>query len=463
MARPTLELSVAVRLGYGDGVSQKIRTSQVFVPGKLPVHTYIPRDEFYLEQSLNDYVEEGGAILTLAGPTKTGKTVLLRKVLEDPVWIDGQGLTSATDMWARVSDELSLYLVEELSDDASSSAATEGSLEGGMPFLRARAVTTNGGSTTTGSRVVAERLAATAARDARAASGRPLVIDDFHFIDRSTQRQIVRALKPLVLAGVPIVFVSISHRVREVVSAEPDMTGRVNTLLVQFWTDEDLIEIARRGFVKLRVVDPGDALARSLAKQAYGSPHLMQQFCRELCKYNGIREEADELVELNAPDDWKPFFEVQVEEASANWATRLIRGLKERGSTRTKYRTKNGLELDGYGLTLAAVAATGPKLGVSKDEIRAAIASMVVDSPPANNQTTSVLKNMSRIAALRLSEDLPSEEELEHTGADVDVQPVLDFMEDGPASSLHIADPFFAFYLAWGLNRQLEDVGRLKD
>jgi len=238
------------------------------------------------------------------------------------------------------------------------------------------------------------------------------------------------------------------------------MTGRVNTLVVQFWTDQDLLEIARRGFAKLHVVDSGDVLAKRLAKQAYGSPHLMQQFCRELCKANGVRETVSSLQELKAPTDWKKFFEVQVEEASANWATRLIRGLKERGNSRTKYRTTDGLELDGYGLTLAAVAATGPKLGVSKDEIRAAIASMVVGTPPANNQTTSVLKNMSRIAALRLTEDLPTEEELEHTGADVDVQPVLDFMEDGPASSLHIADPFFAFYLAWGLSAQLQEVGK---
>ncbi|PYY42527.1 hypothetical protein DEJ03_14205 [Curtobacterium sp. MCLR17_043] len=441
-------------------MTEKLRTSQVFVPGKLPVHTYIPRDEFELEQSLNDYVEEGGSILTLAGPTKTGKTVLLRKVLQSPVWIDGQGLTSAEDMWARVTDELGLYLLEELTNDATTSSGSEGGVEGGLPFLTAKAVLTSSGSQSTGTKVAAERLAGTAARDALKASGRPLVIDDFHFVDRSTQRQIVRALKPLVLAGVPIVFVSISHRVREVVSAEPDMTGRVSTLVVQFWTVDDLVEIARRGFVKLHVIDADDSLAKKLAAQAYGSPHLMQQFCRELCKYNGVREEADDPTELHAPDDWKKFFEVQVEEASANWATRLIRGLKERGSARTKYRTKDGLELDGYGLTLAAIAATGPKLGVSKDEIRAAIADLVVGDTPANNQTTSVLKNMSRIAALRLTEELPSEDELEHTGANVDVQPVLDFVEDGPASSLHIADPFFAFYLAWGIQAQLEAAGR---
>ncbi len=56
-------------------MTQPRRLAEVFVPGKLPVFTYNPRSELQLEQHLQDYVEEGGAILTVAGPTKTGNLV----------------------------------------------------------------------------------------------------------------------------------------------------------------------------------------------------------------------------------------------------------------------------------------------------------------------------------------------------------------------------------------------------
>jgi hypothetical protein len=440
-----------------------LRTSDVFVPGKLPAHTYNPRDEFELEQSLHDYVEEAGSILTLAGPTKTGKTVLLRTVLESPVWVDGQGIDGPEELWARIADEMGLFLNQEQSTSDTMSAHAEGGISSSVPTLLR--VNIGGGAdtgTTNASRFSAQRNAAVMARDALRTAGRPLVIDDFHFVDRAVQKQIVRALKPLVLAGLPIVFVSISHRIREVVSAEPDMTGRVSTLVVDFWTVDDLLVIARKGFAALNVLDPGERIAKRLAKESYGSPHLMQQFCREICKHNGVRETARNALALSAPQ-WNDFFPGQAEDASASWAARLLRGPLERGSLRTKYRTTDGLELDGYGLTLAAVAATGPKLGIPKDQIRAKIAEMVVGSPPASNQTTSVLKNMSRIAARRLTEADPSEEDLEGDPADADVQPVLDFVDEGPTSSLHIADPFFAFYLAWGLQPQLEELGRSQE
>jgi len=442
-------------------MSPLLRTSAVFVPGKLPAHTYNPRDDYALEQSLNDYIEEAGSILTLAGPTKTGKTVLLRNVLQDPVWIDGQGIGSVNELWARIGDELGVYPNEEALEDTSLTGSAEGSVEGGVSFLRARGTVGVQSTSGSGIRVSADRSIAVVARDALIESARPLVIDDFHFVDQSTQRQIVRALKPLVLAGIAIIFVSISHRVREVVSAEPDMTGRVKTLTVQFWSESDLLFIAREGFRLLGVVDEDELLAKRLAKESHGSPHLMQQFCRELCKANGIRETTESSVVLAAPESWRSFFLAQIEDASKNWATRLLRGPQERGSIRTKYETHRGFALDGYGLALAAISSTGPKLDITKDEIREAISDMVSGQGPANAQTTNVLKNMSRIASARLTDNLPSAEELEHIGANTDVQPVIDFIDDGPSSSLHIADPFFAFYLAWGLDELLYGFDQL--
>ncbi len=240
-----------------------LKVSDVFVPGRLPELTYNPRTELHLEQRLEDYLDEGGAILTVAGPTKTGKSVLLRRVIANPVWVDGQGVTGVDHLWSLAADQLGVYTQVEFGSGESETGGGVGGTEVGLgPVLKVKGDAQYSASDSTSRRYMVDRPLVAVAKQAVAAAGRPLVIDDFHFIPRPTQREIVRALKPLVLAGVPVIFVSISHRVQDVVSAEPDMTGRVVPLQVEFWSDQELFYIAERGFEALNVRDSGGGTRR---------------------------------------------------------------------------------------------------------------------------------------------------------------------------------------------------------
>ncbi|WP_442542729.1 hypothetical protein ACSBOX_12330 [Arthrobacter sp. KN11-1C] len=442
-------------------MANKLKVGEVFVPGKLPALTYNPRAELHLERDLQDYLDETGAILTVAGPTKTGKSVLVERVVSDPVWVDGQGIDSTDTLWRLIADQLGAYHQIQVGEDHGETGGGDLSSEAGLPGvakIAAKAAYSATDSTT--SRYGADRPMPAVARQALVASGRTVVIDDFHFIDRPIQRQIVRALKPLVLAGVAIIFVSISHRVQDVVTAEPDMTGRVVPLKVNFWSIEDLLFIARQGFAALKVRDANEVLANRLAEESYGSPHLMQKFCRELCKANDVRVAQDVLVDLNAPADWPAFFRAQTDPASRDWFERLISGPQERGNKRTQWKTKDNGTLDSYGLTLRGIAQTGPRLELTKEDIRAAVEAEVEGAGPAANQITRALQHLSRIAAKRMNERRPTEDELdaesdEESDMLPDVQPVLEYVEDETNSRLHISDPFFAFFLRWGSEQLL--------
>ncbi|MEF9875141.1 MAG: hypothetical protein RR778_15720, partial [Glutamicibacter sp.] len=85
------------------------RVSDVFVPGTMPRSTYIARDNSYYENRTESYLDELGAIFTIAGPTKSGKTVLLKKLVQTPLWLDGGRISSIDDFWSEVFDELGLY------------------------------------------------------------------------------------------------------------------------------------------------------------------------------------------------------------------------------------------------------------------------------------------------------------------------------------------------------------------
>lgn len=86
--------------------------------------------------------------------------------------------------------------------------------------------------------------------------------------------------------------------------------------------------------------------------------------------------------------------------------------------------------MDIYHLVLAAIAHTGPKTTISDNELRDSIRAIMAGDPPASHEVTRVLDQMTEIARKGKGE------------------PVVDHMSD--ERTLHIADPFFAYYLKWG-------------
>lgn len=432
--------------------NQPLRVSEVFVPGTRPKYTYNPREELRLEEELRDYIEEKGEVLAVSGPTKTGKTVLLRRVLQNPVWVDAQGIHDVDDLWRSIGDAATVFT--DLEFESSTEATAEGQAEGGAGAfgLNFKTTASLSNADSNGQRHAVSRPISSAASEALVHSARPLVIDDFHFIDRRVQGDILRALKPLILDEVPVVLALISHKARGLEAPVPDMTSRVRHLPINSWSKAELRVIANKGFEALNVTDPGGNITNTLADNSYESPHLMQKFCREICKANGIRERQQHPTALEEPLDWSEFYKSLAEGVSGDWFGKLLRGPQERGSKRNTWTTKSGHKLDGYGITLMAIASTGPTMDLTKDQIKLAVESLTANSGPAANQTTRVLQRMSSIAKSRAEDPRPSEDELD-SGQDHgivnDIQPVLEYIDDGPNSTLHIADPFFAFYIRW--------------
>lgn len=442
--------------------------SEVFNPGQFPRYTYRPREAE--EAAIDKWWNDRGKILIVNGPSKTGKTVLVRKLLDehDPIWIEGHGLDSTEVLWARIADKLNLYT--SVTRDSTESDEFSTNLKVSAGFVATNPTYKSG--VDRGSSWSVDRPIEEVTREALLRTERPLVIDDIHFVPRDAQEQIIKALKPLVFGsraepGRRVVFISIGNRVINVLTSLPDMRDRMLPLSVEYWNREDLRRIAQDGFTKLRLVDPDGTLATKLAEQSFGSPQLMQQLCRELCygEPNRVRMEAPSPIELCPPADWRVFFEAQLLDDIKSWVTKLAKGPEQRGSERNLFPLKSGGNVDAYQALLLAVADTGPKLDLSKDELRIAFGNVLDIEPPPKSVPTWVLANMSLIAATKLLEKLPPLTTLRKAMQDgfdpyarADLQPVLEYRDTGATSVLTITDPFFAFYLAWGLNYVLEEI-----
>lgn len=413
-----------------------MKTNDVFIAGGMPNITYNPRTELGLEEALRDYLNTRYKLISITGPTKSGKTVLCRRNVDvnNQILISGGEISSENDFWSLVLDQLDYSYI----DTSSAMTSSENSIEAGASIgvsLGIINVGESGGEAqkTTTETSYTRRYVANPKKEAidkLKSLDKTLIIDDFHYIEQTIQQQIVRALKSPIFDGLNVIVLAVPHRAYDALKVETEMTGRVTQLEIGLWNDEDLAEIARKGFSALNL-HSDKATIQSLAHECYGSPNLMQEFCLRLCKNHNIDETCTTTTPLLLCESEKDIFFKSISKSVTSKIAyeRLARGPRQR-TDRKPRALKNGASVDIYTATLLAIAHTGPKVQITIEELRTAF-KRIMDNPPQSQEVARVLAQMDRIARQQHGE------------------PVIDWSKED--NNLFISDPYFAFYLKWAI------------
>ena len=415
-------------------------TKDVFVAGAEPKVTYNPRDERHLEEELATYLDQGpGRALTVYGPTKSGKTVLVeRKLPRDlAIWAEGPDLKGVDDFWKRVIDWLGLYDLVEVSRLEAEGTGRQLGFKVDAKVVGVDARKSDDTMVTASVRKSRNTALVSVARDALETVDVTLVVDDFHYIEESLKQDLVRAIKT-VIKFCKVVLIAVPHEAFTAVRKESDMSGRISQLGIDAWTDQELRFIAERGFEALNITDHA-GIGETLAASSYGAPLLMQDHCFQyVTTVLKLLQTADEAVPTVEPDDWGKFFTRIANRTPSEMFDELLRGPKIRGQEREARIFKTGETTDIYGALLHAIAKVG-KASVTNRELAKVIERDFVEVPGGSTITAS-LGQMSKIA-------------MSNRG---DSEPVLAY-KDG---TLHILDPFLLFYLrygTWTVEKDLKD------
>lgn len=402
--------------------------SEIFVPGGDPEHTYNSRASLHLEERIISVKNNLCKLVVVTGHTKSGKTVLVRNVLprSENIWVDGGDISSEEDFWTTIIDWLNLSQEVQSSNsnqvqsELSGEITAEGNVfvaKGGVK-IGSKIMSVSGDAISSTRHISSKMIALNGLRQRRV----PLIVDDFHFLPSMMQQSIIRAFKALVFEGVPVVLIAIPHRRHDVFKVEREMTARTCSIDVPSWDPTELKYIPRTGFRMLGKEIP-DHIIDMLVSESVGSPHLMQEFCKQICQLNvSITDSALNLIFYKTADDLvgRPMFEM------------LSHGPRSRRDRKPR-RLKNGETVDIYKLILICLAYLRPGLvTLEYDELhKMTQAICVAGDVPTIQEIGRILKQMAKIA-----------------NTDPSSTAVIDF--DEGERKLHIADPFFAFYLRWG-------------
>ncbi len=266
-----------------DTPMKKATRDTVFTAAGQPSVTYVDRAHLSIEGTVSRAIRLPNQIVSLAGPSKSGKTVLCRKVLsrEQYVWLEGGQVDSIKSIWEKVCYELNYP--KTISKKGKSETKVGISLN---KFL----------FSADGSHLRASETERNYEIDSMASAIRhlseqkiSLVIDDFHYLLPEVRKAFLRNVKGPVFNGLKLILLSVTHRGNDAVKSENELQGRVTAVSVPDWNSSDLKQIAVKGFGELNVECPENVVER-LASESQKSPSLMQKLCWEICVGIGVDE-----------------------------------------------------------------------------------------------------------------------------------------------------------------------------
>ena len=410
------------------------KISEVFTPNDTPTITYVEREDLKLEENFRSYLELPKMVVSISGPSKSGKTVLIKQVLDDDniIPIIGSGISSVEDLWRRALAWMEVPASTTASKSSSKQigAQASGGGEVGIPLIakgKGEAGISGAQSWDTSTSTTSQEPGLSKVVEEIGGSDFVIFLDDFHYIREELREEIGRQIKVAADNGVKFVTASVPHRSDDVVRSNPELRGRVAAVDLGYWGVDHLKIIAERGFAELGF-ELSDRTVKRLAEEAMGSPQLMQTICYCLCQKKGISETIVEPHDLAITEK-----DIQAALKQTSHFTdfskmlgSLHSGPRTRGQERKVHDFRDGSTGDVYRAVLLAMRIDPISMSFSYEDITTRIKTVCKEEIPAGSSITSCLEQMTVIS------------ETMQPG-----RPVLAWDGD----NLDVTDPYFAFFL----------------
>jgi nucleoside-triphosphatase THEP1 len=398
--------------------------NQIFTPTGFPIHTYVDRDDAGVERSIQNAFETPGTVISISGPSKSGKTVLVKKIVGDDnlIQISGGSIDSPDQLWDDVLARLAVPAETTTTHSLANNNDKKGGVTLGMKGVAS--VDLSLGHSRTGSRSISQKFI-TSKLDSVVSmlmeSTKVIFIDDFHYMNRALQNRIARQIKSAAENSVHFCIASVPHRSDDVVRSNPELRGRTVNIDTEFWDIDELKRIGSIGFPKTGLSVTDVDISR-LAAEACNSPQLMQALCLEFGR----------SIQVNTTVDEDLYHKVLSETAKRTDYTSLVRAMHQGPRLR---RERNQFDfIDGsfgdvYRAVLLAISKGEPNLTWNYIDLRQAISNVCVSQRPTGSSFVDACKAISNIAR----DNAPQQRIIE-----------WDSTNNG---TLSIVDPYFLFFI----------------
>ncbi|MCS3689086.1 hypothetical protein [Bradyrhizobium elkanii] len=274
----------------------KKATSDVFgVSNEILPDSYVDRGQ--LDERIQLLLKRPTHI-ALRGESKCGKSWLRQRNIPNAIVVQCRLKKTVVDLYVDALSQLQINFTVEQTQSSSLKGSVEASGEIGASILAKLGFkVTSSGETGIGEkatkvgrdindlRYIAEIIKA---------SGKRLVVEDFHYMSVEQRKGFAFDLKALWDYGVFVVVIGVWSQSNMLIYLNPDLTGRIEELSI-YWIESDLDLILMRGGSALQLAFERDVKNRMIT-DCFGNAGILQRLALGTLDELGITEEQPQLV-----------------------------------------------------------------------------------------------------------------------------------------------------------------------
>ena len=273
--------------------------------------------------------------IALRGESKCGKSWLRQRTMPESITVQCRLGKGTIDIYRDALAQLDVRLEVEKTQQRSIRGRVEAQGELGVKLLGKLGIKVEGNADTSGStktqRVGHDISDLSFVAEIIKASGRRLVIEDFHYLAISERKAFAFDLKALWDYGLFVVIIGVWSESNMLLYLNPDLSGRVHELSIA-WTEEELKKVLRRGgkALNLRFSARFEVLT---AHDCFGNVGILQTLALKTLDHLMIHEKQSslrEVDEIDALESTAMDYAEQLNPLYQQFAKRVSSGIRNR-------------------------------------------------------------------------------------------------------------------------------------
>jgi hypothetical protein len=390
-----------------------LRAGEVFRDANYPEYTYVRRRDGDVEETLADFLFKEEAVISISGPSKSGKSTLVRHVIEQynrtpsfAVEVRGNNIDSGGDFWKNV--------LKQLGEPSNRHyERRQGTREKDRFDIGAaiQALTAKYSKSTTeedfevivedhnlGLNTIIEIYNGEYSEDEENLRDDFVIfVDDAHKIPEEIHTPVAESIKEGLDKGLKFCIGYIDYRSDALTSADIDLSDRVESVKLQPWETEELEQIAHKGFEQMELkVD--ESIIRVLAEESIQSPQLMQKLCFKFCtnfdyyysnnNWETVDADQDSVIELlkEVANSIQPQYRTEFD---------LMTG-KAKGKSEKEFEWIDGQKGNRYITLLRGLTRNPPRTSLSLEELKERIGDECRGAGPQSGNITNDIARISK-------------------------------------------------------------------
>lgn len=271
------------------------KTNEVFgISSSILTHSYVDRGD--KDEWLTRYLERSTHI-ALRGESKCGKSWLRKKNIPDAIVVQCRFGKKVIDIYRDALSQLDIKLIVENENTSSLRGRIETETEVGLNiFAKLKLI-----ASVESEKSATERFNPVGKdindlkfiADIIVASGRRLVIEDFHYLSIEERKSFSFEMKSLWDYGCYIIIIGVWSQSNMLLNLNPDLSGRLIEESI-FWKPEDLGKVIEKGSEVLKI-ELGSEIKESVINNCFGNVGILQTLMINILDEANILEEQVDI------------------------------------------------------------------------------------------------------------------------------------------------------------------------